>query len=653
MSVSARPTAPPHTAPAVTRVRTALATVCISGTLDDKLAAAASAGFDGVEIFEPDLVASPWSPADVRSRCADLGLSIDLYQPFRDFDDTRPEVVEANLRRAERKFDVMEQLGTDLVLVCSSCIPTAVAEDDRIAEQLHRLAVRAAGRGMRICYEALAWGREVNTYERSWEVARRADHPALGLCVDSFHILSRGSDPTGIRDIPGEKLFFLQLADAPLMDMDVLQWSRHHRLFPGQGTFDLPAFLGHVLSAGYGGPLSLEVFNDVFRQSDPRRTAVDALRSLIALAEATAEHVPLPVRETLVATAPPPEPVLGGYAFAELAVDDDSGPAVAATLAALGFAHTGRHRSKPVQLWRQGAATVLLNASGHAASDRAGAAVAALGVETADPAAALRRSEALLAPTTPQPHGPAEADLSAVAAPDGTQVFFCRTGADDATSWVSDFVPTGADPGDTDPGDTDPGGAGSGAGRITHVDHVALTQPFDSFDEAALFYRGLLGLRTQHASEVAAPFGLVRNRAVSDAARTVRLCLSVSVLRRGEWGPAVSDPQHVAFATDDVLAVARAARAAGAPVLDIPDNYYDDVDARLAPPPDLLAAMRELGVLLDRDADGEFLHFYTEVLGGRVFFEVVQRIGGYSGYGELNGPIRMAAHRRLRARAGR
>ena len=48
--------------------------------------------------------------------------------------------------------------------------------------------------------------------------------------------------------------------------------------------------------------------------------------------------------------------------------------------------------------------------------------------------------------------------------------------------------------------------------------------------------------------------------------------------------------------------------------------------------------MRELGVLLDRDADGEFLHFYTEVLGGRVFFEVVQRVGGYEGYGEVNAP---------------
>jgi 4-hydroxyphenylpyruvate dioxygenase len=82
--------------------------------------------------------------------------------------------------------------------------------------------------------------------------------------------------------------------------------------------------------------------------------------------------------------------------------------------------------------------------------------------------------------------------------------------------------------------------------------------------------------------------------------------------------------------------------------VDVPDNYYDDLDARLAPPPDLLADLRETGVLLDRDAHGEFLHFYTAVLGGRVFFEVVQRIGGYAGYGEANSPVRMAAHRRQR-----
>jgi 4-hydroxyphenylpyruvate dioxygenase len=289
-----------------------------------------------------------------------------------------------------------------------------------------------------------------------------------------------------------------------------------------------------------------------------------------------------------------------------------------------------------VQLWQAGEARVLLNAAPEAVH---GAAVAALGVDVTDPAGAARRATALLAPVLPRTRGPAEAELSAVAAPDGTAVFFCRTGSTGADGWLADFPP-------------DPGAAAAPppASGVTHIDHVALTQPFDNFDEAALFYRSLLGLATQHSSEVAAPFGLVRNRTVADPARLVRLGLSVSVLRRGEWGPGVAEPQHVAFACTDALAAARSARAAGAPLLAIPDNYYDDLDARLAPPAEQLAAMRELGVLLDRDDHGDFLHFYTEVLGGRVFFEVVQRTGGYAGYGEVNAPIRMAAHRRSRLR---
>jgi len=625
------------------RLRTAIATVCISGTLEDKLTAAAAAGFDGVEIFEPDFVVSPMSAAEVRKRCADLGLSIDLYQPFRDLDSVRPEGFAANLRRIERKFDVMEQLGTDQVLVCSANYPDASNDNDQIAEQLHQAAVKAQERGLLMSYEALAWGTFVNTYDRSWDIVRTADHPALGLCIDSFHILSRGSDPSGIEKIPGEKLFFLQLADAPYMDMDLLQWSRHHRLFPGQGTFDLTAFLGHVLAAGYRGPLSLEVFNDVFRQADPNQAALDAHRSLLALYESTVGALPARIDLDRGAQAPTPAvapalPALSGFTFTELAVDEQSEPAVRDTLVALGFKHQGEHKSKPVHLWQQGTARVLLNAAIGLDEHPTGAAVAAVAVETANPADAASHAQALLAPILPRRRGPAEADLSAVAAPDGTSVFFCRTGAAGDDSWLGDFTVI------------DPGSTLSGA--ITHIDHVALTQPYDRFEEASLFYRTVLGLQPQHNSEIAAPFGLVRNRAVANPDGSVRVCLSVSVLRRGiQWHPGVTDPQHVAFATDDIFAVARAAKAAGAGIVDVPENYYDDLDARLAPPSSQLSAMRELNVLLDRNTDGEFLHFYTAVLGGRVFFEVVQRVNGYQGYGEVNSPVRMAAHRRQRTAA--
>src|SRR5699024_10294870 len=115
-----------------------------------------------------------------------------------------------------------------------------------------------------------------------------AERPNLGTCLDSFHILSRGHDPSEIQQIDGDKIFFLQLADAPDLDMDILSWSRHYRLFPGEGSFDLTDFLTHVRRAGYAGPLSLEVFNDTFRQTDVYRTAAHARRSLNWLAERTA-----------------------------------------------------------------------------------------------------------------------------------------------------------------------------------------------------------------------------------------------------------------------------------------------------------------------------------------------------------------------------
>src|SRR3954451_20123914 len=96
-----------------------IATVCLSGALEEKLEAAAGAGFDAIELFENDLIGSHLHPADVRERCAQLGLEIALYQPFRDFEG----VPQSDLRRAEAKFAVMEELGAALLLVCSNASP--------------------------------------------------------------------------------------------------------------------------------------------------------------------------------------------------------------------------------------------------------------------------------------------------------------------------------------------------------------------------------------------------------------------------------------------------------------------------------------------------------------------------------------------------
>src|SRR4029450_11873568 len=106
------------------------------------------------------------------------------------------------------------------------------------------------------------------------------------------------------------------------------------------------------------------------------------------------------------------------------------GPLVARSLTALGFAHTGQHRSKPVQLWQQGNARLLLHFAPQRTVQPGTAGICALAVESSDPARSARRAERLLAPVLPRIRQPEEAELSSVAAPDGTAVFFCRAVGD-------------------------------------------------------------------------------------------------------------------------------------------------------------------------------------------------------------------------------
>ncbi|MBV8714809.1 MAG: sugar phosphate isomerase/epimerase [Chloroflexi bacterium] len=83
-------------------MKRAIATVSLSGTHEDKLRAIAAAGFDGVEVFENDLVTSGATLHEIRRLAGDLGLSIDLFQPFRDLEGVPDEQFRRNLDRAQR-----------------------------------------------------------------------------------------------------------------------------------------------------------------------------------------------------------------------------------------------------------------------------------------------------------------------------------------------------------------------------------------------------------------------------------------------------------------------------------------------------------------------------------------------------------------------
>src|SRR4051794_9161338 len=120
-----------------------IATVSLSGGLQDKLYAIAAAKFDLVEIFENELAFFDGAPRDLRELVGQLGLDVSLFQPFFDFEATPDELFAKNLDRAQRKFDLMLELGAPMMLVSSNASSHAIADDARAAAQLRAMAEKA------------------------------------------------------------------------------------------------------------------------------------------------------------------------------------------------------------------------------------------------------------------------------------------------------------------------------------------------------------------------------------------------------------------------------------------------------------------------------------------------------------------------------
>lgn len=612
-------------------MKTSIATVSISGTLESKLHAIAAAGFDRAEIFENDLLSTHLGARQIAAMMADLGLACTMFQPFRDLEGLPGPARARAFDRLERKFDVMADLGTDLVLVCSSCSPQAEGERARLLDDLAEAAERAGRRGMRIGYEALAWGRHVNDHREAWALVRDVDHPSLGLVLDSFHSLARGIPSSSIGDIRGDKLFIVQVCDAPLLQMDYLGWSRHFRCMPGQGDFPLDDWAEAIRRTGYDGYWSLEIFNDRFRAGSASGVALDGLRSLRLLEGGVA-------RPVSTSAALPPKPAPRGVEFLEFAASHAEADELGAMLRPLGFRPTARHRSKDVTRWTQGPVNIVINCEpeglAHSFDVVHGASVCAIGLAMDDVPGALARADALKVPRFEQAIGPDEWPIPSVRGVGGSLLYFVDAATRDAM-WAHEF-PIALEP--------------AVPGQLSGIDHVAQTMQFEEFLSWQLFYVSLLDMAKTPQIEIADPMGLVQSQAVESADGSVRFTLNGSLAHQSLSSRFIQNyfgagVQHVAFACTDIFATVDAAIAAGIERLEIPRNYYDDLEARWGLDPELIEEMARRDILYDRDGEAEYFQFYTRAFARRVFFELVER-RDYAGYGAVNAPIRLAAQAR-------
>ncbi|MGE3248011.1 MAG: 4-hydroxyphenylpyruvate dioxygenase family protein, partial [Beijerinckiaceae bacterium] len=310
-----------------------------------------------------------------------------------------------------------------------------------------------------------------------------------------------------------------------------------------------------------------------------------------------------------------------------------------AKLEGLGFHKEARHRSKDVDLFRQNGLNIVVNREqdgfAHSFYLVHGTSVCALALRFDDPKAALERANALGAPTYFGRVGPGEALIPAVAGVENSLIYFMpdTTAGDTAPSnWDRDFIFEK---------DREP------SGPLTALDHLSNVVRRSEFLTWLTFYKTILNLKDEPQVELVDPHGAFYSRVIGSSDKSLRIPMNI-----GDGGSTAvsrfldrfggSGVQQLAFATDDLFAFVEKARAAGIQFLPIPENYYEDLEARFDLPPEKLAKMRTLGVLYDRTKTGEFFHIYTRMFDERFFFEILER-HNYDLFGAANTPVRLAA----------
>jgi 4-hydroxyphenylpyruvate dioxygenase len=349
--------------------------------------------------------------------------------------------------------------------------------------------------------------------------------------------------------------------------------------------------------------------------------------------------------EPAAARLVPPMPdriAVAGVEFVEFAATPETAPSLVRFLHGMGFRKAGRHVSKDVTLYRQGGVNLVVNTEregfAHSAYLSHGVGVCDIGLRVEDAAATVERATALGATLFESRVGPGELRIPAIRGVGGAVMHFIDQSPDLSKVWEIEFVPAEDD---VPVADT----------RLAAIDHVGQTMPYDEMLSWLLFYTTIFSTAKAPMVDIVDPSGIVRSQAVENADGTLRLTLNGAENARTFAGHFVAESfgsavQHLAFASRDIFATAAALAANGFETLTITPNYYDDVEARLGLDPDFADRLRAANILYDRDEHGEYFQLYSPNFGEGFFFEIVERRGGYRGYGAPNAPFRIAAQKR-------
>ena len=178
------------------------------------------------------------------------------------------------------------------------------------------------------------------------------------------------------------------------------------------------------------------------------------------------------------------------------------------------------------------------------------------------------------------------------------------------------------------------GRAGGNQIGLCNIDHIAVCAEAGKLSELVAFYREVFGFHESHHEDVASEYSAMNSKVVQDAAGRIKFPIVEPAPKKGRsqideflsyhYGPGV---QHLAMLSDDIINSVRSLKANEIEFLRTPGSYYEALADRVGETGIDREAIRELGILVDRDEWGYLMQTFTKPLHNRptVFLEIIQR----------------------------
>ena len=388
---------------------------------------------------------------------------------------------------------------------------------------------------------------------------------------------------------------------------------------PGQGDLPISNFMSALDRTGYDGYLSLEIFNDNYRSGPREQIAKDGKKSLVSLITKNNKDKD--------------KVIINNIEFIEFSVEEKDVTELEKIFELMGFIEIGKHKTKLIKLFMFDEVKIIINYENSPLvkeGRKQGPYPYAYGIKVEDLNVLLNKTKLLDIEVIKKDKGKNNLSMDGIKNIDGLIYVMDKQ---TENIWEEDF--------------------GSNSILKTDrfnlkIDHIAQTVHYDEMSSALLSYTTLFNCQKSAIVDIIDPSGITKSQIIENENKTFRMTMNATDNNKtvagrfleSKKGPGI---QHIAISTSNIIKLVKDLMSRGQKFLEISNNYYDDIEARFGLDFNFCNELKDLNILYDEDENGSFLQVYTHVFNDQFFFEFVQRINDYQGYGANNALFRIAA----------